>query len=224
MILAAQGQALRTNWVKSNIDREDVSSKCRMCRERDETIAHVVSECQKLAQREYKSCRHDKVAAILHWYLCKKFEFGCDDKYYNHMVTKDNKVLEKDQVLLLWDFSIQTETRIDHNKPDIMMKNKKKKSCQIIDVAYPFDTRVKQKEEEKLEHYNDLKYQILKMRKDEVKRVAIIPVVIGALGVVSKNFKNYIAALDFEPGVQPLQKTCIIGTARIVRKVLDIRD
>ena len=55
MILAAQDQALRTNWIKSNIDKEDISSKCRMCGERDETIAHVVSECQKLAHREYKS-------------------------------------------------------------------------------------------------------------------------------------------------------------------------
>ena len=136
-------------------------------------------------------------------------------------MTKENRVLENDEVLLLCDFSIQTETRIDHNKPDIMLKNKKEKTCQIIDVACPFDTRVKQKEEEKLDHYNELKkYQILKMW----KKVAIIPVVIGALGVVSKRFNSYIAALDFDPGVQPLQKACLIGTARIVRKVLDIRE
>ena len=83
---------------------------------------------------------------------------------------------------------------------------------------------MKQKEEEKLDHYSDLKYQILKMWKDEVKKIAIIPVVIDVLGVVSKRFKNYIAALEFDPGVQPLQKACLIGTARIVRKVLDIRE
>ena len=164
---------------------------------REEKIAPIVSECQKLAQREYKSWRNDKVAAVIHWYLCKKFGFECDDKYENHIVTKENKVLENDEVLSLWDFSIQTETRIDHNKPDIMIKNKKEKTCQIIDVVCPFDTRVKQKEEEKLDHYNELKYQILKMWKDEVKKVAIIPYVIGALGVVSKRFKSYIAALGF---------------------------
>ena len=62
-----------------------------------------------------------------------------------------------------------------------MIKSKKEKTCQIIDVACPFDTQVKQKEEEKLDHYNELKYQILKMWKDDVKKVAIIPVVIGAL-------------------------------------------
>ena len=42
-ILAAQDQALRTNWIKSNVDEENISSKCRMCGEREETIAHIVS-------------------------------------------------------------------------------------------------------------------------------------------------------------------------------------
>ena len=32
-----------------------------MCRSKGETVAHVVSECGKLAQTEYKG-RHDKVA------------------------------------------------------------------------------------------------------------------------------------------------------------------
>ena len=33
--------------------------------------------------------------------------------------------------MTMWDFSIQTETRIYHNKPDIMLKNKKEKTWQI---------------------------------------------------------------------------------------------
>ena len=70
---------------------------------------------------------------------------------------------------------------------------------------------MKQEGKEKLDHYSDLEYKILKMWKDEVKTVAIISIVLGALGVVSKRFKSYIAALDFDPGVQPLQKACLIG-------------
>ena len=73
-ILAAQDQALRTNWIKSNVDEGNVSSECRICRERKETITRIVSECQKLAQRKYKSWRHDQVAAVIHWYLCKKLD------------------------------------------------------------------------------------------------------------------------------------------------------
>ena len=61
-------------------------------------------------------------------------------------------------------------------------------------------------------------------RKDEVEKVAIIPIVIGTLGVVSKRFKHCIVALELDPEVQPVQKVCLFGTARIVRKVLNIRE
>ena len=35
--------------------------------------------------------------------------------------------------------------------------------CQIIDVACPFDTRIVEKQREKIEHYQDLKVEIQKM-------------------------------------------------------------
>ena len=45
---------------------------------------------------------------------------------------------------------------IDHNKPALVLLDKKERSCYIIDVAYPFDTRVEKKEKEKFEHHTDL--------------------------------------------------------------------
>ena len=36
LIFAAQEQALRTNWIRKNIDGQDVSEKCRIRGERDE--------------------------------------------------------------------------------------------------------------------------------------------------------------------------------------------
>ena len=62
--MAAQDQALRTNAIKVKIDKQEGDPACRMCKAKDETIAHIVSECSKLAQTEYKS-RHDKVAAAV---------------------------------------------------------------------------------------------------------------------------------------------------------------
>ena len=44
-----------------------------MCGEREETVAHIVSECKKLAENEYKNWSHDKVAAIIHWEWCKRY-------------------------------------------------------------------------------------------------------------------------------------------------------
>ena len=39
MIMAAQDQALRMNVMKSQIDQQNVSPICRLCRKREETIA-----------------------------------------------------------------------------------------------------------------------------------------------------------------------------------------
>lgn len=55
MIMAAQDQALRTDVIKSCIDKQGVSPICRICGKREETIAHLVAECGKLAQKQYKN-------------------------------------------------------------------------------------------------------------------------------------------------------------------------
>ena len=133
------------------------------------------------------------------------------------------KVLENDEVKLLWDFSIQTEKRIEHKKPDIVVLDKKQKLYLIIDVACPFDTRIKKKEQEKIEYYNDLKYEILKCWNKEVDKVMILPIVIGALGSVTNNLRKNLDKVDLHLGVDAIQKTCLLGTARVLRKVLDTK-
>ena len=56
--IAAQDNAIRTNHIKARIDKTQQNSKCRLCGDRDETTNHIISECSKLAQKEYKT-RHD---------------------------------------------------------------------------------------------------------------------------------------------------------------------
>ena len=60
-------------------------------------------------------------------------------------------------VKLLWDFRIQTDHHLDHNRPDIVVLEKEGGMCFIVNVACPFDTRVAEKEREKIDHYQDLK-------------------------------------------------------------------
>ena len=69
MLCAAQEQAIRTNYVKNKIDKTAQSPLCRKCDKKSEIISHIVSECEKLAQKECKR-RHDNVARIVHWKLC----------------------------------------------------------------------------------------------------------------------------------------------------------
>ena len=70
-------------------------------------------------------------------------------------------MLENDQIKVLWDFKIQTDLYLDHNRPDIVVLEKKERVCYIIDVACPFDMRVLEKEREKIDHYHskDLEMQ-----------------------------------------------------------------
>ena len=67
------------------------------------------------------------------------------------------RVLENDKVTILWDVSIQTERKINHNKPDLILLEKKEKICYLVDVACPFDQWIEKKEKDKVKSYTDLK-------------------------------------------------------------------
>ena len=118
--MAAQDQALRTNSVKRLIDKQNISLTCRMCGDRVETVSHIAAECTSLAQNQYKSWRHDKVAQVIHWDFSEKCGFEREPNWYDH---KPNPVCESERYKLLWNFKIQTDRHIDHNKPDIVLLN-----------------------------------------------------------------------------------------------------
>ena len=50
--MAAQNQSIRTNLVQARIDKSQGDSLCRVCRNVDESIDHIVSGCCKLGQKE----------------------------------------------------------------------------------------------------------------------------------------------------------------------------
>ena len=122
LLIAAQDNAVRTIHIKVRIAKTQPNSKCRLCGDRDETINHIISECSKLAQREYKA-RHDWVGKLIHWEMCKKSKFDHINKWYMH---NPAPVLENDTHKLLWDFNIQTDHLIPARRPDLIIINKKR--------------------------------------------------------------------------------------------------
>ena len=72
----------------------------------------------------------------------------------------------------------------------------KKQICYIVDVACPFDPQI-EKEMDKEKDYTNLKYEILKMWKNQVTKVYIVLVVIG-LGMVLKNISRYVENVCWE--------------------------
>ena len=139
------------------------------------TVWHITSECEKLAQGEYKR-RHDNDAGIIHWELCEKYGIDRTKNWYEQ---RPIGVMENDKAKIPWDFMIQCDKMIEHRKPDIVLVDKVQQKCLTIDVTCPGDNRVAEKEEEKLQRYDLLKREIKKLWR--MKNIDIIPIIVGAL-------------------------------------------
>ena len=97
--------------------------------------------------------------------------------------------------------------------------DKKERSCKIIDFAVSGDSRIEEKEKDKIEKYQDLGRELQKIWNVKVK---IIPLVVGSLGVIPKQFGNRLKQIGITAGTTQVQKTVLLGTTRILRKVLEI--
>jgi len=86
-----------------------------------------------------------------------------------------------------------------------------------IDVAISGDRNVIKKEAKKILKYKDLTIETQRMWNAKTK---VIPVIIGATGTISKSFRKYVSNILGNHEVKELQKTAILGTAHILRKVL----
>ena len=65
-------------------------------------------------------------------------------------------VLENDTHKFPWDFDIQTDHQISARRPDLIVIDKKKRTCKMVDFAVPADHRIKLKESKKKDMYLDL--------------------------------------------------------------------
>ena len=76
-----------------------------------------------------------------------------------------------------------------------------------------------EKEGEKIEKYQDLKREIGRLW--VIRRLEVVPVVVGALGGVSNRLDEWLEKLGVTIKTGLLQKTALFGTARILRKLLE---
>ena len=102
LLISAQSNTIRTNYVQAKIDNTQQNSKCWLCGERNESINNIVSECNKLAQ-EYKT-RFNWVGNVILKELYKRFNFDHTTKWYVH---KPESIQENDMHKNLWDFEKQ---------------------------------------------------------------------------------------------------------------------
>ena len=115
----------------------------------------------------------------------------------------------------MWDFSIQTDQVIEARRPDLVVADKKERSCKLIDFVVSGNSRIEEKEKDKIEKYQELRRELQKIWNVKVK---IIPLVVGSLGAIPKQFGNRLKQTGITAGTAQVQRTVLLGMARILRK------
>ena len=216
-LFAAQEQALRTRLFRKTIEGEQGVGDCRLCGKVAESVAHLAAGCSNLAQREYRR-RHDRMGLRIYWELCRKFGVKCAGKWYEE-VPEEVRVSADGNVEIWWDRSVMTTKQLDHNRPDVVVIDRAARKWFIVDFSVPWDKNVVVKEDEKIARYSPL---ALEVRRVHGVATRVVPIVVGALGVVSKRLAGFLKDLDVPDVLGGLQTSALVGTANILRKVLNL--
>ena len=99
------------------------------------------------------------------------------------------------------------------------MLYKHERKYHLIDITVPGDKRIELKEQEKIDIYSELRQEEKNI--SNLSQVVVVSVVIGALGVTSKRLKDWLEKLNVKSSIDLLQKAALLGTAKIVRQVLE---
>lgn len=100
---------------------------------------------------------------------------------------------------------------------DIVVKDLKFKTAKLIDISIPSDYNVVTKETEKISKYCDLSLECQRMWNVKPE---IIPVIIGATVLVTKNTYKYLDKLPGKIRLDMVQKVALLGTVHILRRFL----
>ena len=115
---------------------------------------------------------------------------------------------------ILWDFEIQTDPLISARRPDLVTVNKNKRTCRIEDSAASADRRLKLKVSKKRDKYLDLARELKKLQN---MKVTVIPIVIGELGIVTKELIKELEDVEIRGRGESIQTTALLRSARIIR-------
>ena len=119
----------------------------------NEDLNQIIASCPMMSVRYYLPLRHDVIATIVYNVLIHKK----NPSYRKHDL-ESPEYIHKEGNLEYWgNISINTATRIPHNKPDSILWDRDEKICQVTEFSCPFDINVSRKVEEKVATYGPLK-------------------------------------------------------------------
>jgi hypothetical protein len=185
----------------------------------EEDICHVIGSCSKLSSSMYLPFRHNQVARVLYNQIIRLHE---PESNYQ----APQPVYAAGDVELWWDMKISCVPAVEFNRPDIVVWNKVKKTCQIVEVGTPLDVNVDDAELAKMSKYVPLAVSLKRSYADY--QFECIPIVVGATGYMPKSLQSNLKLLGFdEPTIKRLlvgiAEQVISGTVKIAKSALSLK-
>ena len=110
-------------------------------------MAHSISAFPILDKEQY-SKRRDSVCAQLCSNIRKETGVKLDNEHWYDHVPKSVDTCHEGKVIILRNQQVRTDRTIPDNKPDIIIRDNKKETGMLTDVAIPGDSNIIKKEAE----------------------------------------------------------------------------
>ena len=214
-LCAVQEEEIFTNALKARRlkDSDPQKANCRLCKRNKESIQHIIAACPRLSISMYLPWRHNKVANIVYQKIHPKADEGTWQTI--------REVYTTDDVEIWWDTRIKTLLKLEHDRPDIVLWRKKEFKCFILDICVCLDVNIDKNIKQKLDNYLPLAAELKRLYKEF--DFEILPVVIGATGLVTKRTFDVFKVLgirDVEDTILKCQKCALTGTMKIVKSFM----
>jgi Reverse transcriptase (RNA-dependent DNA polymerase) len=173
------------------------------------TLEHVASSCT-LKLPEY-TFRHNEILKCIHKCQVNRYGFSKDKRVKRHRI---DRVIKNAYAEISTDVKIETERPISENRPDLVIKDIKKRMIYIVDVAVSHRNGITPKEHEKTAKYE-------KVRRELAQRTGyqaiVLPYVISWDGNVSKENGKIRNILGISDEIHSyIQKVALRETVDIV--------
>ena len=182
--------------------------KCPHCKNSSKSVDHLATKCDRMVGHDYTR-RHNEVVRCIHLHLCNKYSIKNSKKMKTHSV---QEIVANKQVEIRVDTRIQTDIKIENNRPDIFVFDKIKNEIMLIEVGITNQDIINTVENEKRRKYDLLANELSLMYKCNVK---VIPYVMTWDGVVSTYHKKYSNEIGIPEIVEAYIQT------RVLKKTLE---
>ena len=214
-------QLLPTKCYKAIRGEEIVpDTLCRLCKNAEESVRHLMSNCSPLAKHMYKR-RHDDVLKCFIFYVMNKYQII--EKYHPWWTKVEVKPYYENEMIKLWwdipEYSGRDEEDI-HGvpRPDAKIELINEKKIFLVEQSIPWITNRENKYVEKEEKYIPIQNNLRMERSDYT--IGQITLVMDSFGGYSKNLIDNIAKItenksDISQIISNMQKSVISNASHL---------